>query len=242
MFAIAIVAIVVIGVVGGMVWGVAHPLGLDSGKEPKKMGGTTSGSAKVIGAAKEPKALPGDGGMSYLDAGGDSTRDDILAVVAPRRDDEALGEAASAVAGELEKAEFMRDAIVSVMEDEFGRESLTWDKFSAPVEAALADVYSNSARVANLMQMFDTGDYQRILRLDKAGQLVAGSRQEARLSSMRASLQEMRELTEASEAMLAELERLHSALVEVAGSHREMTTEEIAEEIRNLTDDTREYV
>lgn len=236
---ILIAVVVVVGITGGMIWGINNPLG--PGKETKAISGKDV-TPKAIGTRKEPKRLMGEDGFSYLDVGTGTTRDEIVAVLEPRREDEVVGDSSGCIITALGRADFARDGIVTLMEREFGRESLTWDKFAAPVNAALNDIYENSARAANLIQVFDTNAYQRLLRLDKANQLVDGSQQANQLSAMRASLQEVHELVAANEGMLEELNRLQSELSKLSGSHQDGTSEEIAEEIRGLAEDTKQYV
>lgn len=237
--AIVIVGVVVIGgIVGGMAWGVNHPL--SPGKETKAIKGADGKPAKVIGGRKEPKMLTGEGNLSYLDA--EATGDEIRAVLEPFRKDEVIGYHVGRAYAALNRAEFSRDGIVSLMEREFGRESLTWERFSAPVEAALGSVHSNSARIANIAQAFDSGEYLRLGRLRQAGQVADGSQQANRLDAMGAQLREMGTLADDSETMLEELGRLQTELAKLTDSHQAVTSEEIAEEVRNLADMTREYM
>jgi hypothetical protein len=128
------------------------------------------------------------------------------------------------------------------MEHEFGRESLTWEKFSVPVEAAFGRIRSNSARIANIVQAFDSGEYQRLSRLDKAGQVAEGSQQANRLVAMGLQLTEIHDLMYDNEAMLDELNRLQTELAKLADSHETVTADDITEEVRSLADATRQYM
>lgn len=237
---VIITVIGVVGIVGGMTWGVGHPLG--SGDDTKLIKGDSTGPTRVIGGRREQKRLMGENGFSFLDTESGATPDDIKTVLGKFRDDEVTGTWAGTAHASLDRAEFSSEGIVTLMEREFGQESLTWERYSAPVEAAFERVVSNSAHATNIIQAFDSAEYQRLTRLRKAGQIADGSQQAGRLSAMDAQLDELRSLTYDSEAMLDELTQLQTELEKLSDSHQEVTSGDIAEEIRNLAESTRQYM
>lgn len=237
---VIITVIGVVGIVGGMTWGVRHPLG--SGDDTKLIKGDSTEPTRVIGGHREQKRLMGENGFSFLDTESGATPEDIKAVLGKFRDDEVTGTWARMTNGGLGRAEFSSEGIVTLMEREFGRDSLTWDRYSAPVEVAFGRVVSNSAHAANIIQVFDSAEYQRLTRLRKAGQIEDGSQQAGRLSAMDAQLDELRSLTYDSEAMLDELAQLQTELAKLFDSHQEVTSGDIAEEIRGLAESTRQYM
>lgn len=237
---VMLAAVVVVGIVGGMTWGVSHPL--EPGSDTKLIKGDGAEPRRVISGRREQKRLMGENGFSFLDTESGATPDDIKAVLGKFRDDEVTGTWAGMANAGLGRAEFSSEGIVTLMEREFGRDSLTWDRYSAPVEVAFGRVVSNSAHAANIIQAFDSAEYQRLTRLRKAGQIEDGSQQAGRLSAMDAQLDELRSLTYDSEAMLDELNQLQTELAKLSDSHQEVTSGDIAEEIRNLAESTRQYM
>lgn len=237
---VMLAAVVVVGIVGGMTWGVSHPL--EPGSDTKLIKGDGAEPRRVISGRREQKRLMGENGFSFLDTESGATPEDIKAILGKFRDDEVTGTWAGMANGGLGRAEFSSEGIVTLMEREFGRDSLTWERYSAPVEAAFGRVVSNSAHAANIIQAFDSAEYQRLTRLRKAGQIEDGSQQAGRLSAMDAQLDELRSLTYDSEAMLDELNRLQTELAKLSDSHQEVTSGDIAEEIRNLAESTRQYM
>ena len=79
------------------------------------------------------------------------------------------------------------------MEQEFSKESLTWDKFSGPVDGGFDAIVRNAAQIANRMQAFDSAEYLRMDRIEKAGGYDSQSNEVSRLEVMRATLKEMDE-------------------------------------------------
>lgn len=228
----AIVGIVVVAAVGGFVWGIGSSSGwwgkgrgLPAGERPVR---------PRMGASPQP--------AGYLDAEGQASPREILAIVGNRMGDPLLGPYAATVSETLSKADFQRDGIYAVMEREFGEGSLTWDKFSVPVDIALDGIRANAARMANRMRGIDSGEYLRLSRLADAGAVKPGSPQEASLAATGEALAELDRLSDANARMLAELDRLQSELSNMSGAHEIGTTDEIVEELRILADDAKEYV
>ena len=226
-----IVGIAVVGVVGGVIWGIGSSSGwwgkgrgLPAGDSPAR---------PRMGASPRP--------AGYLDAEGQTDPGEILATVEPRMSDPILGPYAMSVSESLSKADFQRDGIYTVMEREFGEGSLTWDKFSVPVDMALDGIRSNAARMANRMRGIDSGEYLRLSRLADAGAVKPGTSQEASLAATKEALAELDRLSEANDRMLAELDKLQAELSNMSGAHEIGTTDEIVEELRTLSNDAKEY-
>lgn len=237
---VILAALAVVGITGGMIWGIRHP-SLPAG-DTKVIGGGDEQSPKVISGHKEQKRLMGANGFSFLDIESGATPEDIKGVLGAYREDETLGTYAAATCVSLERAQFSSDGITSLMEREFGHESLTWDRFAVPVEAAFGAICSNSARIANIIQAFDSEEYRRLARLSAAGQLHGGGQQASRLEAMTSQLDELQDLSYGNEAMLDELNGLQTELAKLADSHQTVTFDEIAGEVRNLASDTKRYM
>lgn len=222
---LGIVAIVVVGLLGvGIVWGVGNAAGW----------GKTNPQKALKGSQK--KSLPA---YSLLDVDGNLSQKDVLKVVSPYADDEALGTYAQSVIDIFNKADLRRKGIYSLMEQEFSKESLTWDKFSGPVDGGFDAIVRNAAQIANRMQAFDSAEYLRMDRIERAGGYDPQSNEVSRLEVMRATLKEMDELQARNEELLGELERLQAELTKLTGSS--IDNNEALEEIQRLSEDAKFY-
>lgn len=226
-----VAGVLVLALVGGIVWGI----GSSSGWWGKNKGlpPAARNMRRQMGEARRP--------VAYLDAEGDVSPEEILSRVSSLMFDPVLGRYVTAASDALKKSGFQRDAIYAIMEREFGEGSLTWDKFSVPVDLALDGIRSNAARMANRMQGIDSKEYQRLARLEEAGAVKEGTPQEASLAATREAFAELDRLAEANERMLSELDRLQAELSRMSGTHEVGTTDEIVEELRILSEDAKEY-
>ena len=222
---LGIVAIVVVGLIGaGIVWGVGNAAGWGKANSRKALKGS------------QKKSLPA---YSLLDADGNLSQKDVLKVVSPYADDEALGTYAQSIIEVFNKADVRRKGIYSLMEQEFSKESLTWDKFSGPVDGGFDAIVRNAAQIANRMQAFDSAEYLRMDRIEKAGGYDSQSNEVSRLEVMRATLKEMDELQARNEELIGELERLQAELTKLTGSS--VDNNEVLEEIQRLSEDAKFY-
>ncbi len=222
---VGIVAIVVIGLIGaGVIWGVGNAAGWGKGNSQKAL------------KSSQKKSLPA---YSLLDVDGKLSQKDVLKVVTPYADDEALGTYAHAIMDAFNKAELRKKGIYSLMEQEFSKESLTWDKFSGPVDGGFDAIVRNAAQIANRMQAFDSAEYLRMDRIERAGGYDPQSNEISRLEVMRTTLKEMDELQARNEQLLGELERLQAELTKLTGSS--VDNNEVLEEIQRLSEDAKYY-
>lgn len=216
---VAILAVVVVVFVGGgIIWGIGHSAGWGKGKK----------------SLPENKRQP----YAYLDED-KSSREAIERIARGYLDDDALQMRARAVLSTFEKAELRRKGIFSIMEQEFERDSLTWDKFAAPVDVALEGIQRNATQIVNHMQAFDSQEYQRMDRIEQAGGYKENSNEVARLKLMRETLGEMDALQKKNDRLLVELERLQAELMKLTGSTDD--TDNIIEEIQRLSEDAKYY-
>lgn len=185
-------------------------------------------------------ALPaGTKGTVYLEEG--ASKEAVVKVVSAYVEDNVLGPYAQGVLTTFEMAERRRDGIFSILRDEFSDRSLTWDKFSAPVEVAMEKIVSNASGLANHMQTFDSKEFQRMGRIERAGGYSDDRPEVERLKTMRSTLKQMDHVQEANDRILSELEHLQAELTTMAGAGYSTDTDEIIEEIRKLADDTQYY-
>lgn len=217
-----VLGVLALGVVafvgGGMIWGIGRSAGWGKGKKD------------LPEAKKQPYA--------YLDEE-KASQASIEKIARGYVDDGALQEQARAVLATFEQAELRRKGIFSIMEQEFEKGSLTWDKFAAPVGVALEGIQRNATQIVNRMQAFDSAEYLRMSRIDQAGGYDDESNEVARLKVMRETLAEMDAIQKKNDRLLAELERLQAELTKLTGSSDD--TDNIVEEIQRLSEDTKYY-
>ena len=222
--AIGVFVVVVVGaLVGGFVWGVGRAAGWGSGGK------------KGLAAAKKPQPY------AYLDANKNVSREQVLRVARGYEDDDALGVYAQNVIETFNRQDLLRKDILSLLGREFEEGSLTWDKFSLPVESACDGILSNSTQIANRMQAFDSAEYLRLDRIDRAGGLENKQTETHRLEVMRSVLEEMGGIQQANDRLLLELEKLQAELNKLSGEDVESETDVIAAEIRELVEETHYY-
>lgn len=187
-------------------------------------------------SALPPSAQP----YAYLED--DATQDAVVRTITPYTEDAVLGPYAQGILDTFAAAERRKKGIFSILEDEFSKSSLTWDKFSAPVEVAFEKVVYNAAQIANRMQAFDSKEFQRMGRIEKAGGYSDDRPEVQRLATMRSSLEEMDRIQQKNDRLLTELEKLQAELTTMAGAGYATATDEVIEEIRKLAEDTQYYV
>ncbi|MDO4797081.1 MAG: hypothetical protein Q4A01_03575 [Coriobacteriales bacterium] len=219
----AIALVVVTLLAGGLVWGIGRAAGWGNGGKRR------------LEAAKKPQPY------AYLNAENKVSKEQMLKIAQGYTDDGALGIRAQDVLETFGRSELLRKDILSLLKREFEEGSLTWDKFSIPVESACDGILSNSVQIVNRMQAFDSAEYQRLDRIDRAGGLEGRQTEQHRLAVMRTALEEMDNIQQANDRLLLELEKLQAELNKLSGDDAESETDAIAAEIRELVDDTHYY-
>ncbi len=177
----------------------------------------------------------------YLDVNEGATAEKITNAMRGFEGAPYVGEYARAVISTLQKAEFRRKGLFSAINREFEANTITWDKFSAPVDVAMDGILRNCAQLANRVQGFDVAEYERLKRLVNAGACEKGSSKWERWKIYENTLAEMDEIQRDNEKLLFELEKLQDELGKLGGKNPGGTTDEIAEEIRRLSEDAKYY-
>lgn len=212
--------VVVVALGGGFIWGVG------------KSAGWGSSGNKALKTA-EKKALP----HAYIDLDGDISQAQVERIAQRYVGDAALDATARGVLDTFTQANLTKQSIHSLMDQEFEKGSLTWDKFNIPVELAFDGIKRNAAQIVNRMQSFDAAEYARMDRIDQAGGYADESNEVARLKVMREALGEMKKLQDANDQLLLELQKLEGELSNLTGN----STDQISEEIQQLIEDTKYY-
>jgi hypothetical protein len=161
----------------------------------------------------------------------------IVAIVRPMRGDAMLSPYAHVILGAVGKVGFYRDGFDQVLDHEFGRGSLTFARYDAPVQETLREVVATASRMANRMQMFDSAEYGR---LSGRGADV-GSAESEQLHVMMESQASLDAMKDSILRMMAGLERLHGELSQLSVSHARGECETLLEEMSRLASDARLY-
>lgn len=208
--------------VGGIVWGV--------------------GSSSGWWGKKKNKALNAPEKKSYAYLEEDkATQESVSQIVRGYVDDGALGMQAQAVLSTFENANLRKKGIYSLLEQEFEQGTMSWDKFSVPVDTALEGIVKNAAQIANRMQAFDSAEYLRMYRIDEAGGYDDESMEVQRLAVMKRTLKEMKDIQNDNDRLIVELEKLQAELTKLATAGYDTQTDQIVAEINQLTEDTKYY-
>lgn len=218
--ALGVIGAVILFVVIGTVWGVGHASGW--GKHDKR-----------LKEAERPRTY------AYLDASEKLTAEQVLKVAHPYATDDVLGPYALKIEASIEQGKTRKQAILSIADAEFEKGTMTWSKFTAPVDIALEGITNNAAQIANHMQTFDSAAYQHMVRMEQAASLKATETE--RYALMRSTLNEMDALQSANDRLLLELERLQTELATMSGAGLDGRTSEIAEEIERLASEAKYY-
>lgn len=177
----------------------------------------------------------------YLDVENGATAEQIRDAMVPFEGAPYVGEYARGVISTLKKAEFRRKGLFSAIDREFDEHSMTWDKFAVPVDVAMDGILHNCAQLGNRVQGFDISEYERLSRLVKAGACAEGSSKWQRWQMFGNTLGEMDELQKANDQLLFELDRLQDELSKLGSKSGGSSTDEIAEEIRKLSEEAKYY-
>ena len=230
-----IVGIVLLGLV---IWGISSVVKRITGKS----GGAKNLPSGESGMAKRDMVQPARVAKdyTYLDVEDGATPGAVREAVRPYEGAPYVGEYARSVMTTLDKSEFRRKGLFSALEREFSPNTITWDKFATPIEVAMDGILQNCTHLANRIQGFDTAEYGRLSRLVKAGACTEGSNNWQRWELLGKSLKEMGEIRQGNEQLLFELEKLENELMKLDDGGAS-TTSDIAEEIRNLTEEAKYY-
>jgi hypothetical protein len=218
-------AVIAAGLVGGAIWGVSRSSGWIDAK-----------SEKALKAAKDKQKA-----YAYLDASTDVSPDAVKKVCATYVNDPVLGSYADDVLKTFAREENRKAQLIEIINAEFEPNSLTWDKYSVPLDTAEAALTSNAAQIANHMQAFDSKEFDHLGRMDRAGALNGKETERKRLWNLQKELAKMDELQASNEKILVELEHLQSELNQMSAHGLTAGTDEVLEEIKRLADEAKYY-
>lgn len=197
------------------------------------------GSVNVSsGSVTSQASMPRD--YEYLDVDDGATFETVTKAMSAYEGAPYVGEFARSVVTTLDRAEFRRKSLLVSINREFDSNTITWDKFAVPVDVAMDGILRNCAQIGNRVQGFDVPEYERLSRLVKAGACEEGSSNKNRWYLLESTIKEMRELRQANDELLFELEKLQGEIDRLSDKDDE-PTDDILEEIRKLSEEAKYY-
>lgn len=221
---------IVVGIIiaGGVTWGVRRFRKWDAERHFVDKLRTRADELRHSPAVRQ---LTGESPYRYLATDGSATQGEIILVVQPMLCDPTLGTHAKKVIDSLQKADFHAEAIDGNLEHEFGRTSLTWERFHSPVAEALGKLRILAAKMANQMQVFDSGEYRRLSSASGEGDLA----------SLQVTLDDIGRMGETCDELVNGLGSLHLELDQLRETHEGGESEALLEELKTLTEQTKLY-
>lgn len=237
---VVLIVLVALGAVGAATVYVVVTRGMRRLRQWDEEKGLTAGAMATLDEAKSLPIVQQITGVTptyrYLDVETATTRQ-IVAAVRPSRQDPVIGSHAEFVLDTIGRIGFYREGFDRLLDHEFGRTSLTWARFHAPVEDALAEEKALSVRMANRIQVFDSAMYQRL----SASAPVAGTAESDQLSAMNQTLEDLSMMRETATRLMTGLERLHAELSQMSASHTDEDCSDVLDELQRLSEDAKLY-
>lgn len=178
-----------------------------------------------------------------VDAG--TTSKDIVKVMQRYVDDPVVGSYARAVIDTLRSRELRRQSITAELEGTFQRNTISWDKFAVPTQAALDAILRNSALQANRIQSFDTASYLRLKNTMgtewRTSDDLHNKTREERWRLYKEMLASLDTVQETSEELLLELDKLAAELSTLSVPGVNDQSDHIIDEIRRLVNEAKYY-
>lgn len=160
-------------------------------------------------------------------------------------DDGVVGPYARDVIDVLDAAEHCGRSLTAAIDNEFERNSMSWDRFSATADQALDAILRNCAVLANRVQSFDVVDYRRMEEFYQTGGFrTHGTPEEARLQRWKLldeTKREMDGIRVTNQNLLLELSKLVDELTRLSSAEAQDEGERIADEVSKLVDETKYY-
>ena len=174
-----------------------------------------------------------------LEAADVTDADDVLPLLAAFSERPVVGEYAREARGQVESMAHRRDRLYRVIGAKFAEGSMSWDRFTAVVDASQRTLLRNCALLANRAQSFDVDGYRKARRLLPAAQ--EGSIDQERAGLYREALDDMREVVEANERLLLEMGKLEMEISDLESDDNREDNTRMLEEVEELLEQTKYY-
>lgn len=209
------------------------------GATPPRPEGVRTQSYTRPAPATEPTAYV------RLDVEEGTTPEQIVEVMRAYEGDQVLGERASNVIHTLSSMRRRRQLLEAEIDGTFQRESLSYDKFALPAQAAFDAILRNAALMANRIQAFDAAGYLRLFksvqRDSLGGEHSGASTRAERLRIYQEMLASIDTIQETNDGLLFELDKLISELGNLHHADSSATSDSILSEIHRLVEEAKYY-
>lgn len=174
-----------------------------------------------------------------LEAADVNEADDVVPQLAGLSELPVVGEYAREARGQIESMDHRRERLYRVIGAKFAEGSMSWDKFTAVVDAAQRTLLRNCALLSNRAQSFDVDGYRKTRRLLPGSQ--EGSLDQERAGLYREALDDMREVIEANERLLLEMGKLEMEISDLESDDNREDNTRMLEEVEELLEQTKYY-
>ena len=181
---------------------------------------------------------------THLDVDAGTTQSQVRSMLHRYRSDRVVGHYAIDAIHVLDSAELRTRSLVAELDAQFGRNTISWDRFAQPAASANDVILRNSAQLANRIQAFDSQNYRRLERqMTSHSQSITPptEAQYARWAYLKETLARMDEIVEANENLLLEIDKLTMAVASLESNETSEEGERIIAEIQRLSDEMRYY-
>ena len=175
-----------------------------------------------------------------LEAADVNEADDVLPQLEGLSELPVVGEYAREARGQIESMEHRRERLYRVIGSKFAEGSMSWDKFTAVVDASQRTLLRNCALLANRAQSFDVDGYRKVRRLLPVAPDEHSLDQE-RAGLYREALDDMREVIEANERLLLEMGKLEMEISDLESDDNREENNRMLEEVEELLEQTKYY-
>lgn len=166
--------------------------------------------------------------------------DDVLPELRALSEMPVVGPYASEAVTQVEGMEHRHGRLYRVIGATFSEGSLSWDKFTAVVDAAQRTLLRNCALLANRAQSFDVEGYKKARRM-LPGNGSSDALGEERMRIYEEALADMREVIEANERLLLEMGKLEMEISDMESDDNREDNTRMLDEVKELVDQTRYY-
>ncbi len=187
---------------------------------------------------------------THVDTEGSISEEQLRKLLKPYSYRAGVGEFARAGVTQLEGVARRRTSFYALLDAKFKPETISWDRFAVGADTGFAAVDKNLARLANIVQSFDSDEYRRLTRnpvkksagtSSSGGESAGQETAHERLDVLNQRVAEMRGLIERNEALMLELDRLHAELEKVDDEESESQSAAVLDEIHKLTEEMKYY-
>ena len=167
--------------------------------------------------------------------------DDVLPQLRGLSELAVVGSYSSEAVAQIESMGHRRERLYRVLDDKFGEESLSRDKFAAVVDAGWRTLLRNCALLTNRAQSFDVDGYRALRRRLPDSRQASDPLEAEQMRMYEGVLDDMREVIEANERLLLEMGKLEMELSDLESDDNREDNTRMLDEVRDLLEQTKYY-